>query len=152
MTKATIVLALALLIPAPFAGAQQPVSADKPLVGKVARIYYKEAHGVFIESRLLRHPGNRERWTEVELRSPEAARPVTELVRIPEGLRVATGDVVETVIMQREEFLIAPMPEVSRVVKMLAPANSLLAEMLFEGVAPRRSPALRLTLSAFDPS
>jgi len=57
-------------------------------VGRVRAIYFEAARGVLVEPRMA-HPPNAIRWADVETASSKRL-----LVKVPEGIPAAPGDVV----------------------------------------------------------
>lgn len=132
------------------AGAQQREPAGGTQTGKVERLYVKEAHNFFIETRIAGATRGRERWSEVAIRAPQPGKPAREIVQIPHDVKVAVGDIVELTVAERDEFQIAPVQEVSRIVKLLAPSDSRYAAIVGNDAASRRPAASRLQSAASD--
>ena len=59
-----------------------PAAAENTdaIVGKVVRIYVREANNFFIETNLVRNAGGREHWTEVRFAAPLADDIITHVV------------------------------------------------------------------------
>ncbi len=132
------------------AGAQQREPAGSTQTGRVERIYVKESHNFFIETRIAGATRGRERWSEVAIRAPQPGKPAREIVQIPHDVKVAVGDIVELTVAERDEFQIAPVQEVSRIVKLIAPSDSHYAAIFGGGAAPLRPAVLRLPSPASD--
>jgi hypothetical protein len=114
-----------------------PAAAENTdaIVGKVVKIYIREANNFFIETSLVRSSGNREHWTEVRFAAPLADGRKTELVRLPESTKVERGDLVSAQLAEKRDFIPGLIPEVNRMVALVAKHDTL-AAMLFDMQQP----------------
>ena len=114
-----------------------PAAAENTdaIVGKVVKIYIREANNFYIETSLVRSSDNREHWTEVRFAAPLADGRKTELVRLPEATKVERGDLVSAQLAEKRDFVRGLIPEVNRMVAMVAKHDTL-AAMLFDMQQP----------------
>jgi hypothetical protein len=114
-----------------------PAAAENTdaIVGKVVRIYVREANNFFIETNLVRNAGGREHWTEVRFAAPLADGRQSELLRLPEATSVERGDLVSAQLAEKRAFIPGLIPEVNRMVALVAKHDTL-AAMLFDMQKP----------------
>ena len=104
-------------------------SANGAIVGKVVKIYIREANNFFIETNLVRNAGNKQHWTEVRFAAPLADGRTSEVVRLPEAARVERGDLISTQLAEKREFVPGLIPDVNRMVALVAKHDTLAALM-----------------------
>jgi hypothetical protein len=123
------------LIAALLMAAAMPAFAENPdgaaLVGKVVKIYIREANNFFIETSLVRKSAGKQYWTEVRFASPLADGRISEIVRLPDAASVERGDLVSTQLAEKRDFVRGLIPEVSRMVALVAKHDTL-AAMMFD--------------------
>lgn len=108
------------------AGAAAPVAAED-VVGQVVDIYVRESVNFFIEARLVRESRGREYWTEVRFAEALADGRTREFVRLPEAVKVERGDLVRAQLAGRPDGFPGLIPEVNRMVALVARRDSLAA-------------------------
>lgn len=96
-------------------------------VGKVDAVYVREARGLFIEKKLLRHTEGREVWVDVRGAATVAATTTGELFQVPADLVIQRGDLVATQMGDDSglEFKLIAIP--NKVTQLVAPHDSLMA-------------------------
>jgi len=108
-----------------------PVMAEDTgaVIGKVDKIYVRESANFFIEKSLLRRPRNQEQWSEVRFAEPLADGRKSELVRLPDSVNVERGDLVSAQLADKRDTLPGLIPEVNRMVSVVAKHDTLAAIM-----------------------
>jgi hypothetical protein len=96
-------------------------------VGKVERVYVREATGLFIDQKLMRRTERKEIW--VDVRAPEhvGAAATGELFKIPDGFAVARGDLVAVRAGDAWGRGFNLLPLENQVTQLVAPRDSLMA-------------------------
>jgi hypothetical protein len=129
LKKSLLTLAIAAGIAAPPAAAQQSSSGGE-VVGKVVRTYVQESPHLFIDTSLLRRQQqNKQVWSEVRFAKPLENGRGSELVRLPENANVERGDLVSARMASGTEFVPGLLPEVSRMVAVVAKHDTLAAQL-----------------------
>lgn len=108
------------------------------VVGKVEKIYIRQSNNFFIEKSLVRKPSNNEQWTEVRFATALADGRRSEIVRLPESATVEPGDLVSARLAAKRDLVRGLIPEVSRMVAVVAKHDTL-AAMAFD--LPPATPA-----------
>ncbi len=106
-------------------------TAPGAIVGKVEKFYVRESNNFYIEKSLVRKPRDAEEWTEVRFAAPLADGRRSEIVRLPESAKVERGDLVSTQLADKRDFVRGLIPDVSRVVSLVAKHDTL-AAMMFD--------------------
>lgn len=106
------------------------------LVGKVVRIYVKESANFFMETSLVRNHKGREHWTEVRFAAPLADGRKSEIVRLPESMKVEIGDLVSAQLANKRDLVPGLVPEVSRMLALVAKHDTLAAMQFDAPKAP----------------
>ena len=96
-------------------------------VGKVERVYVREATGLFIDQKLMRRAERKEIW--VDVRGPEQVGAATtgELFKIPDGFDVTRGDLVAVRLGDAWGRSFNLLPLENQVTQLVAPRDSLMA-------------------------
>ncbi len=116
-------------------------NADGGIVGKVETFYVRESANFFIEKSLVRRPRNNEQWTEVRFARPLTDGRKSEIVRLPDDAKVERGDLVSTQLADKRDFVPGLIPEVNRMVSLVAKSDTL-AAMVFDLPQPAPSAAM----------
>jgi hypothetical protein len=111
------------------------------IVGKVVKIYVRESNNFYIETNLVRSIAGKQHWTEVRFAAPLADGRTSEIVRLPEATKVEQGDLVSTQLADKRDFIPGLIPEVNRMVGLVAKHDSL-AAMTFGMPKPLPNAAL----------
>lgn len=101
------------------------------LIGKVENVYVRQSNNFYIEKTLVRRPANNEQWTEVRFAAPLADGRKSEIVRLPDATTVERGDLVSAQLAEKRDFVRGLIPEVSRMVSLVAKHDTL-AAMMFD--------------------
>jgi hypothetical protein len=120
-------LAIAMSL-AVFPAAAQQTGGDT-MVGKVVRTYVQESPHLFIDTSLLRRQQNKPVWSEVRFAKPLENGHTAELVRVPENATVERGDLVSTRMASGPEFVPGLLPEVNKMVALVAKRDTLAAQL-----------------------
>jgi hypothetical protein len=128
-------------------------AADGSLVGRVETFYVRQSANFFIEKRLVRRAPNNEQWTEVRFAGPLTDGRTSEIVRVPDTAVVEQGDLVSTQLADKRDFVPGLVPEVNRMVSVVAKHDTL-AAMIFGLPKPAISAATPYvqTLQSLQPS
>jgi hypothetical protein len=100
---------------------------ENTAVGKVDAVYVREARGLFIEKKLLRHSEDKEVWVDVRGAATVAATTTGEMFQVPADLAIRRGDLVATRMGDASglEFKLIAIP--NKVTQLVAPHDSLMA-------------------------
>jgi hypothetical protein len=110
--------------------ANPPQAESNSVIGKVEGVFIREHHGLYIETSLV--PGalrGKELWALVRFPDPVDGRPNGELAKIPAGVALRTGDVIEVSLRDNGGITSGPLPTVSRVVQRLPSEQRRAAEL-----------------------
>ena len=114
-------------------------------VGKVDRLYIREARELFIEKKLLRRSEDKEVWVDVRTPATVASQTTGEMFKVPADLAIERGDLVATRVGDESGRFLNLIPIPNKVTQLVAPHDSLMA-MTFG--LPKSSPMLDLFVAA----
>ena len=106
-------------------------AAPNTVVGKVETLYVRQSANFFIEKSLVRNSGNKEQWTEVRFAAALADGRKTAIIRLPDTATVERGDIVSAQLADKRDFVPGLIPEVNRMVALVAKQDTL-AAMMFD--------------------
>jgi len=108
--------------------AAQPASDGLSVIGRVDSIYIREHHGLYIETRLVpRDARGKELWALVRYAASANGGPGSELTRIPAGIELRDGDVVEISTGEKGGITAGPLSVARSVVRRLQGEQNRLA-------------------------
>ncbi len=136
-----IVMGLLFASIAAAASARQNDADGNTVTGRIETIYVRESHRFFIERKLVRRTEGKELWAEVRFERLSQDDPVSELALLPANTGIEREDLVETRLAEPVPLIRGTLPEVSRVIKLVAKHDTLQA-MLFGLSSPRRMQGL----------
>lgn len=103
--------------------------AGDAAVGRVDKVYVREARGLFIEQKLLQSSAGKEVWVEVRGPDTVADKTTGEMFKVPVNLAIERGDLVATRIgddsVHEMNLNLIPIP--NKVTQLIARHDSLMA-------------------------
>jgi len=111
------------------------------IVGEVVKIYVRESANFYIETNLVRNARGKQHWGEVRFAEPLADGRTSEMVRIAEAATVERGDLVSAQLAAKRELVPGLLPEVNRMVALVAKHDSV-AAMTFDAGKPASTTSL----------
>jgi hypothetical protein len=114
-------------------------------IGKVDRVYVREARGLYFEKKLLRRTEGKEVWVNVRGATMVSDKSTGEMFKVPADLAIERGDLVATRIGDESlrDLNLVPIP--NKVTQLVARHDTLMA-MTFG--LPTTSPLLNVFMQA----
>ena len=90
-------------------------------------VYVREAKGLFIEKKLLRHSEGREVWVDVRGAATVAATTIGDMFQVPADLAIQRGDLVATRMGDDSALAFKLIAIPNKITRLVAPHDSLMA-------------------------